>query len=72
MWRMIDEYNKYDDFTHRAWEVFESVVNQNCKESFALTRGEFSQILSINDNNKHNHNRSVYVQRINLFMKKVH
>ena len=58
MWRMIDEYNKYDDFTHRAWEVFESVVNQNCKESFAPTKGEFSQIVSIDDD-KHHHNRSV-------------
>ena len=58
LWRMIDEYNRLNDFTLRAWEEFEEAVNNNCKDSFVPTKEEFVQTVSIDDDKVHQ-NRTI-------------
>jgi len=55
---MIDEYNRLNDFTLRAWEEFEEAVNNNCKDSFVPTKEEFVQTVSIDDDKVHQ-NRTI-------------
>ena len=40
-WRMIDEYQKYDDYSPLAWEEFEEAFNSVAKELFVPKQKEF-------------------------------
>jgi hypothetical protein len=39
--RMIDEYQKYDDYSPLAWEEFEEAFNSVAKELFVPKQKEF-------------------------------
>ena len=49
LWYLIDSYNKSDDYTLRAWEVFEDTLNKVLKDTCIPTKGEFKMVVTTDD-----------------------
>ena len=49
LWRIIDEYNKSDDYENRAWEEFESAFNEVSKSLLLPKHKEFVVDMVIDD-----------------------
>ena len=59
LWKLIELYNKSDDYTLRAWEVFEDALNKVLKDTCIPTKGEFKMVVTTDDD-KHWYNHSVH------------
>jgi hypothetical protein len=57
LWRIIDEYNKREDYENCAWEEFESAFNELTKRLLIPKRKEFPVDLVIDDD-KHWYNNT--------------
>jgi hypothetical protein len=57
LWRLIDEYNKKEDYENRAWEEFESAFNEVTKRLLIPKHKEFRVDLVIDDH-KHWYNNT--------------
>ena len=64
-WYLIDSYNKSDDYTSRAWEVFEDALNKVLKDTCLPTKGEFKMVVTTDDD-KHWYNHSVKLKDVPL------
>ncbi len=49
LWRIIDEYNKSEDYENRAWEEFESAFNEVSKSLLLPKHKEFDVDMVIAD-----------------------